>query len=122
MQSVDVIVNADDLVIIIKGLFGKMISLCDRISIPVEYIESISDGIRIEPSKTIKVMGTHFGSLYAGTFYVFGKGKVFYYFKNKKTCVTVCLKSDYKRFKELILQVNDKEKTLNDIQSVLKKR
>ncbi len=117
---IDISVKEDNLIIVVKGLWTKILSLSDSIIIPLEKIANINDVIEIDRYKTVKIMGTRWRSLYAGTFYVFGKGKVFYLFKNKDKCIRIITKNSYRKYRELILQLESRDYFLNYIQNKLK--
>ena len=94
----------------LKGFFGVILPFTNKIKIPYSAInEVLTDTVKIDKTKTIKFIGISMGNRNIGIFYVIGKGKVFYAFYRKNKCITLKLKSNFK-YKEVIVEVEDKEK------------
>lgn len=105
----------------LKGFFGVILPFTNKIKIPYSAInEVLTDTVKIDKTKTIKFIGVSMGNRNIGIFYVIGKGKVFYAFYRKNKCITLKLKNNFK-YKEVILEVEDKERVAQGIISHLQK-
>ncbi|HYZ95720.1 MAG TPA: PH domain-containing protein [Nitrososphaeraceae archaeon] len=105
----------------LKGFFGVILPFTNKIKIPYSAInEVLTDTVKIDKTKTIKFIGVSMGNRNIGIFYVIGKGKVFYAFYRKNKCITLKLKNDFK-YKEVIVEVEDKERVAQGIISHLQK-
>ena len=105
----------------LKGFFGVILPFTNKIKIPYSVInEVLTDTVKIDKTKTIKFIGVSMGNRNIGIFYVIGKGKVFYAFYRKNKCITLKLKNDFK-YKEVIVEVEDKERVAQGIISHLQK-
>jgi hypothetical protein len=105
----------------LKGFFGVILPFTNKIKIPYSVInEVLTDTVKIDKTKTIKFIGVSSGNRKIGIFYVIGKGKVFYAFYRKNKCITLKLKNDFK-YKEVIVEVEDKERVAQGIISHLQK-
>ncbi len=94
----------------LKGFFGVILPFTNKIKIPYSAINQVlTDTVKIDKARTIKFIGISRGNRNIGIFYVVGKGKVFYAFYRKNKCITLKLKSNFK-YKEVIVEVEDKEK------------
>lgn len=112
------IVN-DTLIISMTNTKDKFASLTTRVEIPLSKIQSVStEPVKINQWRTVKVFATRTPSYYAGRFYEIGKGKQFFLFSNKNRCIT--LKLINFKYKQVIVQVKDKELTANLIRNNLK--
>ena len=99
----------------LKGFFGVILPFTNKIKIPYSAInEVLTDTVKIDKTKTIKFIGVSMGNRNIGIFYVIGKGKVFYAFYRKNKCITLKLKNNFK-YKEVIVEVEDKERVAQDI-------
>lgn len=111
----------DYLSLSLKGFFGVILPFTNKIKIPYSAInEVLTDTVKIDKTKTIKFIGVSMGNRNIGNFYVIGKGKVFYAFYRKNKCITLKLKNNFK-YKEVIVEVEDKERVAQDIISHLQK-
>jgi Bacterial PH domain len=107
------------LTLTLKGFFGVILPFTNKINIPYSVINQVlTDTVKIDKTKTIKFIGLSMGNKNIGIFYVVGKGKVFYAFYRKNKCITLKLKNDFK-YKEVIVEVEDKERIARDIISHL---
>ena len=105
----------------LKGFFGVILPFTNKIKIPYSVInEVLTDTVKIDKTKTIKFIGVSMGNRNIGIFYVIGKGKVFYAFYRKNKCITLKLKNNFK-YKEVIVEVEDKERVAQGIISHLQK-
>ena len=111
----------DYLTLTLKGFFGVILPFTNKIRIPYSEInEVLTDTAKIDKTKTIRFIGVSMGNRNIGIFYVVGKGKVFYAFYRKNKCITLKLKNNFK-YKEVIVEVEDKEKVAQSIISHLQK-
>ena len=105
----------------LKGFFGVILPFTNKLKIPYSEInEVLTDTVKIDKTKTIKFIGVSMGNRNIGIFYVIGKGKVFYAFYRKNKCITLKLKNNFK-YKEVIVEVEDKERVAKGIISHLQK-
>ena len=105
----------------LKGFFGVILPFTNKIKIPYSAInEVLTDTVKIDKTKTIKFIGLSRGNRKIGIFYVVGKGKVFYAFYRKNKCITLKLNYNFK-YKEVIVEVEDKERVAQGIISHLQK-
>ena len=103
----------------LRGFFGVILPFTNKIKIPYSAInEVLTDTVKIDKTKTIKFIGVSMGNRNIGIFYVIGKGKVFYGFYRKNKCITLKLKNNFK-YKEVIVEVEDKERVAQGIISHL---
>jgi Bacterial PH domain len=107
--------HTDYLTLTLKGFFGVILPFTNKIKIPYSAINQVlTETVNIDKTKTIKFIGISMGNKNIGIFYVVGKGKVFYAFYRKNKCITLKLKNDFK-YKEVIVEVEDKEKIAQNI-------
>jgi Bacterial PH domain len=107
--------NNDYFTLTLKGFFGVILPFTHKIKIPYSAINQVSTEIvKIDKTKTIKFIGISIGNKTIGIFYVVGKGKVLYAFYRKNKCITLKLNDTFK-YKEVIVEVEDKEKIAQDI-------
>lgn len=105
----------DYLTLTLKGFFGIILPFTNKIKIPYSAINQVlTETVKIDKTKTIKFIGISMGNKNIGIFYVVGKGKVYYAFYRKNKCITLKLKNDFK-YKEVIVEVEDKEKIAQNI-------
>lgn len=118
MTAADLLIKDDILVVSLTSTKDKIFSLTTKVEIPLSKIDSVStDPVEIDEWRTVKVAGARWPSYFAGRFYVFGKGKKFFLFGNRKRCITLKLKNF--KYKEVIIEVEDKEATASRIRNVL---
>ena len=111
----------DYLTLTLKGFFGVILPFTNKIKIPYSAINQVLiDTVKIDKTKTIKFIGVSMGNRNIGIFYVVGKGKVFYAFHRKNKCITLKLKNNFK-YKEVIVEVEDKERVAQGIINHLQK-
>jgi Bacterial PH domain len=109
------------LTLTLKGFFGVILPFTHKIKIPYsEITQVLTDTVKTDKTKTIKFIGVSMGNRNIGIFYVVGKGKVFYAFYRKNKCITLKLRNNYK-YKEVIVEVEDKERVARDIIKYLPK-
>jgi Bacterial PH domain len=117
MMTIDLTHN-EYLVLTLKGFFGVILPFTNKITIPYStIIQVVSDPVKIDKTKTIKFVGVSMGNRNIGIFYVIGKGKVFYAFYRKNKCITLRLKNF--KYKEIVVEVEDKKKAVEDISRYL---
>jgi Bacterial PH domain len=117
MMTIDLTHN-EYLVLTLKGFFGVILPFTNKITIPYStIIQVVSDPVKIDKTKTIKFVGVSMGNRNIGIFYVIGKGKVFYAFYRKNKCITLRLKNF--KYKDIVVEVEDKKKAVEDISRYL---
>ncbi len=119
MVSVTVHVSKDSLVIEPKGGVAKFAALKRKMRIPLSCVRSVSTAIvpRASIYRSIRVGGTAIPPHFAGRFYRFGHGLVFLALGDRQKCVTIKL-HDF-TYREVIVQVDDKEKVAEMIKSAI---
>jgi PH (Pleckstrin Homology) domain-containing protein len=118
LTAADLLIKDGTLVVSLTSTKDKIFSLTTRVEIPLSKIDSVStDPVEIDEWRTVKVAGARWPSYFAGRFYVFGKGKKFFLFGNRNRCITLKLKNF--KYKEVIIEVEDKEATASRIINVL---
>ena len=111
----------DYLILTLKGFFGVILPFTNKLKIPYSTIDQVlTKEVKIDKTRTIKFVGISLANRNIGIFYVIGKGKVFYAFYRKNKCITLKLKNDFK-YKEVIVEVEDKERVAQGIISHLQK-
>lgn len=112
----------DYLILTLKGFFGVILPFTNKIKIPYSAIDHVlTNEVKIDKTKTIKFVGTSISNRKIGIFYVVGKGRVFYAFYRKNRCITIKLNEEFK-FKEVIVEVDNKQRIANEIMSRLKRK
>ena len=107
--------HSDYITMTLKGFFGVILPFTNKINIPYSAINQVlTDTVKIDKARTIKFIGVSVGNRNIGIFYVIGKGKVFYAFYRKNKCITLQLKNNFK-YKEVIVEVENKERVAQDI-------
>ena len=120
MPAIDLQIRDDDksLVISLTSAKDKIFSLTTRIEIPLSKIVNVwTEPVKVDEWRTLKVFAARWPSYFAGRFYVVGKGKKFFLFGNRNRCITLKLR-DFK-YKEVIVEVADKEATATMIRNRL---
>ena len=103
------------LILTLKGFFGVILPFTNKLKIPYSTIDQVlTNEVKIDKTKIFKFVGISLANRNIGIFYVVGKGKVFYAFYRKNRCITLKLKDDFK-FKEVIIEVEDKYRFAEDI-------
>jgi hypothetical protein len=107
MVSATVRIEGSSLVIEPRGAVSKFAALRGRLEIPLSCVRAVSTD-RAEV-KGLRIAGTALPPHYAGHFYDFKEGKIFYALSNKDRCVTIILAGfSYSR---VVVEVDDKEQT-----------
>ena len=105
----------DYLILTLKGFFGVILPFTNKIKIPYSAIDHVlTNEVKIDKTKTIKFVGISIANRNIGTFYVVGKGKVFYAFYRKNRCITLKLSDDFP-YKEVIVEVENKQRIADEI-------
>ncbi|AIF84376.1 hypothetical protein NTE_02323 [Candidatus Nitrososphaera evergladensis SR1] len=106
MVSVTVRVEEDMLVIEPAGRLSKFASLARNVEVPLACIKEVS--IERAEIKGLKTGGTALPPHFAGRFYDFKTGRIFYALSDRDKCVTLRLEGA--KYDEIIVQVDDKER------------
>lgn len=115
MVSVTATIEGSSLVIEPRGMWSKLASLRRKVTVPLRAITSVSTAsVRI---KGWKLAGTDFSPHFAGVFYDFQDGKIFYTLSNADKCITLKLYGF--KYSEVVVQVEDKEQTAGMIRQAL---
>lgn len=119
MVSVIVHVAKDNLLIEPKGVMSKFAAIKRKMSIPLACIKSVDTALVPRPKiyRSIRVGGTALPPHFAGRFYSFGTGLIFLALSDRQKCVTIRL-SDF-IYREVVVQVDDKEKVAGTIKDAL---
>lgn len=111
----------DKLLILEVQGWDKLWALKSRMEIPLENISRVY----ADPSTTLgwwkgfRAPGTHIpGVIVAGTFYQDGK-RIFWDVKNAENTIIIDLKDE--RYNQLIVEVEDPAKMVEELQSIIKK-
>lgn len=105
MVSATVRVEAGLLVIDPKGAASKFAALRNRLEIPLSCVKAVSTADA--KVKGLKLAGTALPPHYAGQFYDFKEGRIFYALSDRAKCVTIRL-AEFK-YSEIVVQVDYKE-------------
>lgn len=121
MVSVTIHLAKDSLVIEPKGGVAKFAALKRKMRIPLSCVRSVSTAVvpRASIYRSVRVGGTAIPPHFAGRFYRFGHGLVFLALSDRQKCVTIKL-HDY-IYREVIVQVDGKEKVAQMIEGALGK-
>jgi hypothetical protein len=117
--SAKVSLQKDSVIIEPKGRVSKFAALKRRMSIPLACIKAVSTA-EVPKSKiyrSIRVGGTALPPHFAGRFYSLDDGLIFCALGDRAKCVT--LKLEGFRYKEVIVQVDDKDRTAEIIKKAL---
>lgn len=119
MVSVTVHVSKDGLVIEPKGGISKFAALKRRMKIPLACIKSVSTTLvpRSKIYRSIRIGGTALPPHFAGRFYSFGIGLIFLALSDRQKCVTLRLHDFI--YREVVVQVDGKEKVAEAVRSAL---
>lgn len=119
MVSVVVHISKDSLVIEPKGRISKFAALKIRMKIPLACVKSVSTAPVPRPKiyRSVRVGGTALPPHFAGRFYSFGTGLIFLALSDRQKCVTLRL-HDFV-YREVVVQVDDKEKVAEEIRNAL---
>jgi hypothetical protein len=110
------------LILTLKGFFGVILPFTSKIKIPYSTINQVlTTEIKIDKTKTIKFVGLSTANRNIGIFYVVGKGKVFYAFYRKNRCITLQL-NDESKYKEVIVEVENKQRIADEIIRRIKRK
>ncbi|WP_415283955.1 hypothetical protein [Candidatus Nitrososphaera sp. FF02] len=119
MVSVTVKVHGKSLIIEPKGRVSKLAALKRRLAIPLDCVRKASTA-HVPKSKiyrSIRVGGTALPPHYAGRFYNFDDGLIFCALSDPDKCVSLTLEGF--RYKEIIVQVDDKEEVAAMVRKAL---
>ena len=105
MVSTTAKIEGGSLVIEPKGKWSKFASLRRKVTVPLRAITSVSTARA--KIKELKLAGTNLSPHFAGEFYDFKDGRIFYMLSNTDRCVT--LKVHGFKYSEVVVQVDDKE-------------
>lgn len=119
MVSVTVHVAKDSLVVEPKGGISKFAALKIRMRIPLSCVKSVSTTLvpRSKIYRSVRVGGTALPPHFAGRFYSFGTGLIFLALSDRQKCVTLRLHDFI--YREVVVQVDDKEKVAVAIKGAL---
>jgi len=110
------------LILTLKGFLGVILPFTSEIKIPYSKIDQVlTTQVQIDKTKTIKYVGISTTNRNIGIFYVVGKGKVFYAFYRKNRCITLKLKDEFK-YKEIIVEVENKQRIAEEIMSRIERK
>src|SRR6187431_2103754 len=110
------------MILTLKGFFGVILPFTNKIKIPYSSIHQVlTENVRLDKTRTIKFVGISFANRNIGIFYVVGKGKVFYAFYRKNRCITLKLKDEFK-YKEIIVEVENKQRIAKEIMSRIERK
>jgi hypothetical protein len=105
MVSATVRVEGDLLVTEPKGRASKLAALKNRLKVPLPCVKAVSTATaRV---KGLKLAGTALSPHYAGQFYDFKDGRIFYALSDRAKCITLRLAGF--KYGEIVVQVDDKE-------------
>ncbi len=119
----DIIEIQDGLLVIkINGFWERILAFKSKITIPLIAIDDvITDPITISRtiSGSFRILGTSFFCKYhGGTFYKKGRGMSFFSFKTLDKSIMLIMKGFYK-YKIIVIEVQDKEKTYSIIRKAI---
>lgn len=124
MVGGEVIIEIQDglLVIKINGFWGRILAFKSKITVPLVAIDDIITDpviIRRTISWSFRILGTSFGNNYhGGLFYKKGRGMAFFSFKTIDRSIMLTMKDFYK-YKIVVIEVQDKEKTYSTIRKAI---
>lgn len=97
------------------GRLSKFASLARKIEVPLACVKEVSaESAKIRGWKT---GGTALPPHYAGRFYDFKVGRIFYALSDRDRCVTLRLEGA--RYDEIVVQVEDKERVAEMVRKAL---
>lgn len=119
MVSATVSVHDSFVVVEPKGRTSKVAALKKRMRIPLASIKQVSTAHvpKNKIYKSVRVGGTALPPHFAGRFYSPGNGLIFCALSDPDRCATIKLEGF--RYKEVIVQVDDKEATAAEIRKAL---
>jgi hypothetical protein len=112
-------VTKDSLLVEPKGGISKFAALKIKMRIPLACVKSVSTTLvpRSKIYRSIRVGGTALPPHFAGRFYSFGTGLIFLALSDRQKCVTIRLHDFI--YREVVVQVDDKEKVAETIKAAL---
>ncbi len=116
MVSVNARIEEDSLVIEPEGKVSKFASLKRRMEIPLSSIRSVSTE-KVKDIKGTRIGGTAIPPHFAGHFYDFTNGRIFYALSDREKCVTI--ETDGFTYQKVVVQVEDKEQTAGMIRQAI---
>ena len=111
------------LVIKINGFWARILAFKSKIAIPLIAIDDIITDpviIRRTIGWSLRILGTDFGNYYhGGTFYKKGRGLAFFSFKRIDRSIMLIMKGGFYKYKIVVIEVQDKEKTYSIIRKAI---
>jgi hypothetical protein len=110
------------LVIKINGFWARILAFKSKMTIPLVAIDDvITDPIIIRRtiSWSFRILGTSFGNYHGGTFYKKGRGIAFFSFKTINKSIMLIMKGGFYKYKIIVIEVQDKEKTYSIIRKAI---
>jgi hypothetical protein len=110
------------LVIKINGFWARILAFKSKMTIPLVAIDDvITDPIIIRRiiSGSFRILGTSFGNYHGGTFYKKGRGIAFFSFKTINKSIMLIMKGGFYKYKIIVIEVQDKEKTYSIIRKAI---
>ena len=106
------------LMISMINLRDKFASLTTSLEIPLSKVYDVTtEPVKVDNWRTVKIFATQFPSYYAGQFYHIGRGRKFFLFSNKNSCITLRMR-DF-MYKEIIVEVSHNEQVAEMIRKAL---
>jgi hypothetical protein len=120
----EVIIEIQDglLVIKINGFWERIFAFKSKITIPLVVIDDIiTDHVTIRRtiSWSFRILGTSFGNYHGGLFYKKGRGMAFFSFKRIDRSIMLIMKGGFYKYKIIVIEVQDKEKTYSIIRKAI---
>jgi hypothetical protein len=120
----EVIIEIQDglLVIKINGFWKRIFAFKSKITIPLVVIDDIiTDHVTIRRtiSWSFRILGTSFGNYHGGLFYKKGRGMAFFSFKRIDRSIMLIMKGGFYKYKIIVIEVQDKEKTYSIIRKAI---
>ena len=110
------------LVIKINGFWGRILAFKSKIAITLVAIDDVITDpviIRRTISWSLRILGTSFGNYHSGTFYKKGRGLAFFSFKVIDRSIMLIMKGGFYKYKIVVIEVQDKEKTYSIIRKAI---
>ncbi len=108
------------LVIKIPEFWERILAFKTKVTIPLVAIDDIVTDptiIKRTISGSFRILGTSFG-FNVGTFYKRGRGTAFFFFRKMDKSIMLTTKRSYK-YKIIVIEVQDKEKTSSMIRNAI---
>ncbi len=118
----DIIEVQDGLLVIkINGFWERIFAFKSKITIPLVAIDDIiTDPVTIRRtiSGSFRILGTSFVNYHGGLFFKKGRGLAFFSFKTIDRSIMLTMK-DLHKYKIIVIEVQDKEKTYSIIRKAI---